>query len=137
MNGTAYTLTHLVEAMGFSAAFAFFKCILSLLFSYIAVIFSRFKALDKVLLHTSDAVLVFTFTVSFLLLTYATRDGIFRIFDLVVIFLFYSFWMYIFRCIFKFIDNILRQIAFRVIIKPLRFLGKSLTLVLIHIIRAN
>ena len=137
MNGTAYTLTHLVEGIAFSAVFVFFKCILKLPFSYIAALLSRFKVIDKVLLHILDALLVFTFTFGFLLLTYVSRDGIFRIFDIAVILLFYIFWKYLFGNVFKFIDNILRQIAFIAIIRPLRFLHKLLTLLLIRIIRKN
>jgi hypothetical protein len=108
-----------------------------LLFSYIGVFLSRFKGIDKVLLHISDAVFVFAFTLGFLLLTYASRDGVFRIFDVAVIFLFYCIWRYIFGRIFKFIDNILRQIAFKLIIKPLRFLRKYLTLIIVRIIKEN
>ena len=137
MNGTTYTFANLVEAIAFSGVFVFFRCIITLLFSYIGVLLSRFKGIDKVLLHISDAVFVFVFTFGFLLLTYASRDGVFRIFDVAVIFLFYCIWRYIFGHIFKFIDNILRQIALNLIFKPLRFLHKYLTLVLIRIIREN
>ena len=137
MTASQYTIEYLFKLAAFGAILAILKCGLSMLISYTGLFLSKLKikALGKVLFHVADVLLVIVFLIGYLLLSYANRDGVIRVIDVLTILAFYCVWKYVFSCIFNFLDNILRRILYVSVQKPISYLHNLLVLALTRIIR--
>ncbi len=137
MSSADYTFAYAFEIVCLGLFMAVLKNSLDITLEYLSLLMRklRIKLLDKILFHLSDSLFVFTFFITYLLLSYVRANGVLRIIDICIGLISYFIGKFTFRFVFEFLNNILRQIVNKIVIRPIRYLHNKLILVITRIIR--